>query len=452
MKTLAQYPRYSNIEQGKSEWNPRNMMVDFSLAEISAIEECFPKTHVHVCDFHREKAWGEWLSKSSNGVSMYKDEVLRHLRNIAQSENQATLDENIQALKKSRPWKESVQLQNYFLDFWGLYLEKWVRFFRDEHLRIAIYTNNGIERQNNWLKHSYLESRRNNSVSDLVDVIINHFLPDSYKKYKEQNIRCTSSYRGYDDRVPKYLHDRPRGVVQHIISRIDSGIQISNIKKETPKLFIVQGAECAYQVRLGSDEELPSCQCLDFRTKKLLCKHICAVVQQPDIGWESLGRKFDKYPLFTLDKVITQRSSSSATKPSSNSEYTPEQHIIEKKDSDQVIHVSKSNNRNLSYRRKSNIRKQCIQSLKSLQDELYVVTDRNVLSKALVMLDEIIAYTRKNHPNEEGVSLKDKSLSPKKQVIKTQAQKQTKTRQLKQRAKKLVKELVQLLKLGAKQF
>ncbi|XP_046862045.1 uncharacterized protein LOC124455456 [Xenia sp. Carnegie-2017] len=284
------------LSRENPEWNPRNMMVDFSLAEISAIEECFPKTHVHVCDFHREKAWGEWLSKSSNGVSMYKDEVLRHLRNIAQSENQATLDENIQALKKSRPWKESVQLQNYFLDFWGLYLEKWVRFFRDEHLRIAIYTNNGIERQNNWLKHSYLESRRNNSVSDLVDVIINHFLPDSYKKYKEQNIRCTSSYRGYDDRVPKYLHDRPRGVVQHIISRIDSGIQISNIKKETPKLFIVQGAECAYQVRLGSDEELPSCQCLDFRTKKLLCKHICAVVQQPDIGWESLGRKFDKYP------------------------------------------------------------------------------------------------------------------------------------------------------------
>lgn len=106
-----------------------------------------------MCDFHREKAWGEWLSKSSNGVSMYKDEVLRHLRNIAQSENQATLDENIQALKKSRPWKESVQLQNYFLDFWGLYLE----------VRLTIpRRNNKLCSQENT--HAYMPFRRTLSI------------------------------------------------------------------------------------------------------------------------------------------------------------------------------------------------------------------------------------------------------------------------------------------------
>ena len=49
------------------------MMVDFSLAEIAAIEEGFPHiiiagTHIHVCDFHREKAWNEWVSKNTNGV------------------------------------------------------------------------------------------------------------------------------------------------------------------------------------------------------------------------------------------------------------------------------------------------------------------------------------------------------------------------------------------------
>ena len=58
----------------------------------------------------------------------------------------------------------------------------WVRFYRDESLRVAIYTNNGIDRQNNWLKHSYLDGRRNNSISDLVEIIIKQFLPDSYKK------------------------------------------------------------------------------------------------------------------------------------------------------------------------------------------------------------------------------------------------------------------------------
>ena len=44
----------------------------------------------------------------------------------------------------------------------------------------------------------------------------------------------------------------------------------------------------------------------DIRMRKLLCKHICAVIQQPGIGWEALGSKFDTYPLYTLDKVIVQ--------------------------------------------------------------------------------------------------------------------------------------------------
>ena len=38
---------------------------------------------------------------------------------------------------------------------------------------------NGIERQNNWLK--YLERRRNNTISDLVNILLEQFLPDSFK-------------------------------------------------------------------------------------------------------------------------------------------------------------------------------------------------------------------------------------------------------------------------------
>ena len=76
-----------------------------------------------MCDFHREKAWGEWLSKASNGVSEYKGEVLKYLRNVANSANRAQLGENIEVLQNSKPWKESVQLQKYFSDFWELHLE-----------------------------------------------------------------------------------------------------------------------------------------------------------------------------------------------------------------------------------------------------------------------------------------------------------------------------------------
>ena len=81
------------------------------------------ETHIHVCDFHREKAWNEWVSKSTNGVTGYREEVLQNLRKIAKSANKMELDENIKLLKESKAWKSSVQLQKYFPEFWGLHLQ-----------------------------------------------------------------------------------------------------------------------------------------------------------------------------------------------------------------------------------------------------------------------------------------------------------------------------------------
>ena len=51
----------------------------------------FTGTHVHGCDFHREKAWNECVSKGTNGVSENRAEVLLYLRNIAKSANEDAL-------------------------------------------------------------------------------------------------------------------------------------------------------------------------------------------------------------------------------------------------------------------------------------------------------------------------------------------------------------------------
>ena len=61
-----------------------------------------------------------------------------------------------------------------------------------------------------------------------------------------------------------------------------------------------------YQVWLGSEHQPPFCQCIDYRTKRLPCKHICAIVRQPGVGWESLGSRFANHPLLTLDQEVTQ--------------------------------------------------------------------------------------------------------------------------------------------------
>ena len=63
------------------------------------------------------------MSKSTNGVTGYREEVLQNLRKIAKSANKMELDENIKLLKESKAWKSSVQLQKYFTEFWGLHLQ-----------------------------------------------------------------------------------------------------------------------------------------------------------------------------------------------------------------------------------------------------------------------------------------------------------------------------------------
>ena len=241
-------------------------------------------------------------------------------------------------------------------------------------------------------------------------------------RYKEHNIKSTNSYRSYDTRVPKYLHNRPKGVVEHIMKRNATEVENLKISQLTPKLFSVRSGEQLYQVWLGSDTQLPTCQCIDYRNKKLPCKHICAVVRQPHTGWKSLGSRFDTHPLFTLDQVVINSTNLSdsvdypnqATLLTSNKKLDEHETLNKSSVEASPSPKGKPVTVSLPSRKKSNIRRQCIQEVKSLLDELYVITNKDVLQETLHKVRDVLRYTRKHHPKENGISLKDKSLSPKK--------------------------------------
>ena len=46
---------------------------------------------------------------------------------------------------------------------------------------IVVRTNNGVERQNKDFKHEYLRDYKDNSLSGMITVLVEHFLPDKYK-------------------------------------------------------------------------------------------------------------------------------------------------------------------------------------------------------------------------------------------------------------------------------
>ena len=45
---------------------------------------------------------------------------------------------------------------------------------------ISIHTTNGVERQNEDLKYSFLASHRDKSLSGVLSILITDFLPDKY--------------------------------------------------------------------------------------------------------------------------------------------------------------------------------------------------------------------------------------------------------------------------------
>jgi len=57
-----------------------------------------------------------------------------------------------------------------------------VQAFRIVDMEVAVNTNNGVERQNEALKYEYLIGFKNCSLSEMLTVVVENFLPNSYLK------------------------------------------------------------------------------------------------------------------------------------------------------------------------------------------------------------------------------------------------------------------------------
>ena len=69
----------------------------------------------------------------------------------------------------------------------------------------------------------------------------------------------------YLKRVPKYLHNRPKSVVEHIMKRMNTEIENLHITQVSPKPFSVRSLQQMYQVWYSMHEHL--CKC--FEQKKI---------------------------------------------------------------------------------------------------------------------------------------------------------------------------------------
>ena len=59
---------------------------------------------------------------------------------------------------------------------------RWVKAIRNGLMEIVVDTNNGVERQNKDFKYEYLKQFKDNTLSGILTVLTEQFLPDKYKR------------------------------------------------------------------------------------------------------------------------------------------------------------------------------------------------------------------------------------------------------------------------------
>jgi len=185
------------------EWRPNYAMIDYSTAEIGALEQQFPGINVYIGDFHHTQAMQRWARLGKNGMTpVEQDLFLRHMQKITYAGTTQGFDKAVNSLKQSSLYKFKANVKKYVDVTWLSCSSRWAHIFRhSEAVRIA-NTNNGVEAQNRLFKYDYLPRSIDKSVDGIVVVLEESFLPESWQQYLDCNLKLSSSYRRYSSTVP----------------------------------------------------------------------------------------------------------------------------------------------------------------------------------------------------------------------------------------------------------
>lgn len=182
--------------------------------------------------------------------------------------------------------------------YYFVFCQMWSRAYRDDTYHGAVDTNNGAEALNKALKYSYLPRTKNTTLSGIVSLCVEQFIPDMRQMYVFKNYKQSSEYRVYNDKlVPAYLQCRPRNVILHCLERKYRSHKYTadNIKEiKTGTFEICKTGGGKHVVDFGSDNgTAPSCTCKDWQKWQIPCKHFFSVFHSySEWTWDSLPKEY----------------------------------------------------------------------------------------------------------------------------------------------------------------
>ncbi|XP_076028661.1 uncharacterized protein LOC143017738 isoform X2 [Oratosquilla oratoria] len=288
-------------------WNPKYFIVDKNASEEAALSEVFPDTKIFISELHREQAWEQWISKPSNGISKCF-QVLQHMRSVAQATTETDLEHALEELKCTDDWKYNELLQQWFQDVWLSSIEKWARVFQDQDFFVHLKANNGLSKQRKVFRHDYLRHHADKSLSYIVSVIIEQYLPHCLEKYAEENTRTHEEKSQYPD-IPQFIENCPKSLMNYLLKQVQSGHRIRNIdiipNEKLGGYFTVKSLDKPSIMYEVNHSYPPFCTCSDFVRFQLPCRHLFAVWNFFTIwSWSDLPVWYKDSPFFNLDEGV----------------------------------------------------------------------------------------------------------------------------------------------------
>lgn len=163
-------------------------------------------------------------------------------------------------------------------------------------------TNNGTEAMNKLFKYKFMPRRKSFTLSALITLLSDRFLPDLYRNYVLQNVKGLPMYRAYSDFVPEYLHGKPRSLILHCLERKTKANRYDDddiISTDEDGIFrIRKGDDFKYTINFLQ----PSCTCKDWIRWQIPCKHFFAVFRlKKEWGWNALPTIYRESPYLQSD-------------------------------------------------------------------------------------------------------------------------------------------------------
>ncbi|XP_065671754.1 uncharacterized protein LOC136089631 [Hydra vulgaris] len=292
-------------------------------------------------------------------------------------------------------------------------VKRWLFAYRQDRLLLNINTNNGIERQNQFFKYKFLERRKTSSLTTMLSVCIEEFLPHKYDSYVDENRRASSSYKKYHEKIPNYLTNRPRPLVNHYMRMIDKlyGVDLSGVTALTNRLYNVPSfqfnSRLIYQCYLSDAEHLPTCSCPAWFTSAYPCKHFFAIFLKENLSWFDLGAAYRDSPYFALDlfseesgpsitvnspEFTTSMGNSAKTLLKTNTELTKICHTIPRSNS-QVLKDGQHSP------------EACKELLNDIRQLTYLCNSQNALDNLFEELLKVKTTLVESLPSEKGILL-----------------------------------------------